>query len=79
MHDGYALVKGVVRSQLGGALLTDLTLRCMEAGGKPIRPRFSFKRKQNKDGAFVIVEEARVPRLFPPSQFDPKVSRHGVC
>ena len=57
MHDGYALSKCYSRSPLGGAALTDLTLRTLSAGGACVRPRYTFKRAL-RDGAFVVTPTA---------------------
>lgn len=57
VHDGYALQKCLSRSPLGGAALTDLTLRSAEAGGACVRPRYSFKRT-HKDGSYLVTPVA---------------------
>ena len=54
MQDGYLLTKSVLRSPVGGHVLT----RCMQAGvalrGSKIRPRYSFKRTEKAPGEFLV-------------------------
>ncbi|KAG0610907.1 hypothetical protein M758_7G100900 [Ceratodon purpureus] len=55
VHDGYVLQKAVVRSAIGGEVLTDCLQRTLEAKGIQIKPRFSFKRKEIRPGEFEVV------------------------
>jgi len=56
VHDGYVLQKAIVRSAIGGDVLTDCLLRTLEGKGIEIRPRFSFKRKEVRMGEFEVIK-----------------------
>ncbi|XP_024383760.1 actin-related protein 4 [Physcomitrium patens] len=64
VHDGYVLQKAVVRSPIGGEVLTDCLQRTLEAKGIIIRPRFSFKRKEIRLGEYELIP------LDPPNTTD---------
>lgn len=48
VHDGYLLQKSVSRSRLGGQVLTECMQRVVQSKSIPIRPRYAFKRTENK-------------------------------
>ncbi|KAJ0049058.1 hypothetical protein Pint_16426 [Pistacia integerrima] len=56
VHDGYVLQKAVVTSPIGGEFLTNCLMKSLESKGITIRPRYSFKRKENRPGEFQIVD-----------------------
>ncbi|EFJ32170.1 hypothetical protein SELMODRAFT_266988 [Selaginella moellendorffii] len=55
VHDGYVLHKAVLRSPIGGEVLTDCLLKILESKNVNIRPRYSFKKKEPVNGEFEIV------------------------
>lgn len=55
VHDGYVLQKAIVRSAIGGEVLTDCLQRTLEAKGIKIRPRFSFTRKEIRQGEYELI------------------------
>lgn len=55
VHDGYVLQKAIVRSAIGGEVLTDCLQRTLEAKGIKIKPRFSFKRKEIRQGEYELI------------------------
>ncbi|KAJ7531091.1 hypothetical protein O6H91_14G031900 [Diphasiastrum complanatum] len=57
VHDGYVLNKAIVRSPIGGEVLTDCLLNIMETKNVVIRPRFSFKRREVRSGEFEIIKQ----------------------
>ncbi|KAH9778575.1 actin-related protein 4 [Citrus sinensis] len=56
VHDGYVLQKGVTTSPIGGEFLTNCLMKSLESKGITIKPRYSFKRKENRPGEFQIVD-----------------------
>lgn len=56
VQDGYALLKGTVRSPLAGHALSKIMLKTVEAAGTPFRPRYSFKRKQLASGSWEVAD-----------------------
>jgi actin-like protein 6A len=54
VHDGYVLQKAIVKSAIGGDVLTECLLKTLESKGISIRPRFSFKRKEVRIGEFEV-------------------------
>jgi actin-like protein 6A len=54
VHDGYVLQKAIVKSAIGGDVLTECLLKTFESKGISIRPRFSFKRKEVRMGEFEV-------------------------
>eukprot|EP00246_Nothoceros_aenigmaticus_P013262 TRINITY_DN4491_c0_g1_i1.p1 TRINITY_DN4491_c0_g1~~TRINITY_DN4491_c0_g1_i1.p1 ORF type:complete len:443 (-),score=90.27 TRINITY_DN4491_c0_g1_i1:228-1556(-) len=54
VHDGYVLQKAIVRSPVGGEVLTDCLLKSFENKTIAVRPRFSFKRKEVRPGEFEL-------------------------
>lgn len=65
VQDGYLLQRSVVRSPLGGALMTDCMRRAVEATGTPLRPRHLFRRVERAPGLLEV--EAVEPGLTDPS------------
>uniref|UniRef100_A0A1D2A4J3 Actin-related protein 4 n=1 Tax=Auxenochlorella protothecoides TaxID=3075 RepID=A0A1D2A4J3_AUXPR len=59
VHDGYVLQKSVIRSPLGGALLTRCLMHSVQSGGTRIHPRFDFQRVETVPGQFEVKYEAR--------------------
>ncbi|XP_048232891.1 actin-related protein 4 isoform X2 [Ricinus communis] len=56
VHDGYVLQKAVASSPIGGEFLTDCLLKSLESKGITIKPRYSFRRKENRPGEFQTVD-----------------------
>ncbi|XP_050235722.1 actin-related protein 4-like [Mercurialis annua] len=56
VHDGYVLQKAVLSSPIGGEFLTDCLLKSLESKGITIKPRYSFRRKENRPGEFQAVD-----------------------
>ncbi|XP_010260462.1 PREDICTED: actin-related protein 4 [Nelumbo nucifera] len=56
VHDGYVLQKAVATSPIGGEFLTECMMKSLESKGITIKPRFSFKRKEIRQGEFQIVD-----------------------
>ncbi|KAH9722604.1 actin-related protein 4 [Citrus sinensis] len=54
VHDGYVLQKGVTTSPIGGEFLTNCLMKSLESKGITIKPRYSFKRKENRPGEFQL-------------------------
>ena len=49
VHDGYALNKGVQRSDVGGDMLTDQLTKLLRRKGATLRPQYAFSRKVRFD------------------------------
>eukprot|EP00899_Mesostigma_viride_P024725 jgi/Mesvir1/5437/Mv15496-RA.1 len=60
VNDGFALTKSIVRSPLGGELLTDCLFEHLTAKGVEIRPRYSFKKSEVRPGEYDLT-----PLKFP--------------
>ncbi|KAG0453218.1 hypothetical protein HPP92_025882 [Vanilla planifolia] len=56
VHDGYVLHKGVVTSPIGGEFLTECMMKSLESKGITLKPRYSFKRKENRPGDFQTID-----------------------
>lgn len=54
VHDGYVLKKGIVRSPVGGHLLSEVMLKALESSGTTIKPRYAFKRTNKGNGEFEV-------------------------
>eukprot|EP01025_Chloroclados_australasicus_P069902 TRINITY_DN9952_c0_g1_i4.p1 TRINITY_DN9952_c0_g1~~TRINITY_DN9952_c0_g1_i4.p1 ORF type:complete len:296 (-),score=37.80 TRINITY_DN9952_c0_g1_i4:127-1014(-) len=50
VHEGYVLQKSMVRSPVGGQLLTRCMQKCVEEKGTKIRPRWSLKKEEGPQG-----------------------------
>ncbi|KAG6512741.1 actin-related protein 4-like [Zingiber officinale] len=55
VHDGFVLQKAVLTSPVGGELLTDCMMKSLESKGTTLRPRYSFKKKEIRQGEFQII------------------------
>ncbi|GAQ90121.1 actin-related protein 4 - ARP4 [Klebsormidium nitens] len=55
VHDGLVLHKSVLRSPLGGDLLTRALQLLLQHQGVQVRPRYSFKRQEVRPGEFEAV------------------------
>ncbi|CAD7698505.1 unnamed protein product, partial [Ostreobium quekettii] len=56
IHEGYALLKSITWTPLGGKLLTECMLQCVDPDRSLIRPRYSFKRVETSQGQFEVVD-----------------------
>ncbi|KAK4787891.1 hypothetical protein SAY86_011724 [Trapa natans] len=56
VHDGYVLQKAVTSSPIGGEFLTDCLMKSLESKRIKIKPRYSFKRKEIRQGDFQTVD-----------------------
>ncbi|XP_057969357.1 actin-related protein 4 [Malania oleifera] len=56
VQDGYVLQKAVATSPIGGEFLTECMMKSLESKGIIIKPRYSFKRKENRPGEFQTVD-----------------------
>lgn len=54
VHDGYVLKKGIIRTPVGGHLLSEIMLKTLESSGTTIKPRYSFKRIDKGGGDFEV-------------------------
>eukprot|EP01024_Parvocaulis_polyphysoides_P028188 TRINITY_DN254_c0_g1_i5.p1 TRINITY_DN254_c0_g1~~TRINITY_DN254_c0_g1_i5.p1 ORF type:complete len:314 (-),score=19.62 TRINITY_DN254_c0_g1_i5:360-1301(-) len=57
VHDGYVLQKSMVRSPVGGRLLSRCMQKCVEEKGSVIRPRWSFKKEEGPQGYQMVDQE----------------------
>eukprot|EP00271_Cylindrocystis_brebissonii_P008904 TRINITY_DN23429_c0_g1_i1.p1 TRINITY_DN23429_c0_g1~~TRINITY_DN23429_c0_g1_i1.p1 ORF type:complete len:292 (-),score=47.62 TRINITY_DN23429_c0_g1_i1:617-1450(-) len=61
VHDGYVLQKSIVRSPIGGDLLTEMLLKSLESRGVKVRPRYSFRRKEVDNTGEMELHELSFP------------------
>ena len=54
VHDGYVLQKSIVRSPLGGKLLSQCMAQTMVNKGASIKPNYSFKRIETSPGQYQV-------------------------
>lgn len=54
VHDGYVLQKSIVRSPLGGKLLSQCMAQMMVNKGATIKPNYSFKRVETSPGQYQV-------------------------
>ena len=54
VHDGYVLQKSVVRTPVGGSVLSQCMLASVAAKGITVDPTFAFRRREKTPGQFEV-------------------------
>lgn len=68
VHDGYVLQKSIVRSPLGGKLLSQCMAQSITSKGAEIQPNYSFKRVETSAGQYQVPLTASQPmKAFSPA------------